>query len=90
MAAASLGSVVRAHGDGKLVRATKLAPRHVDKVRKEQEPNVSPPHMNLNAKEEDVQDEGTLFNRDCASSLQKTYGGGTKKVQYQHSRYHFS
>lgn len=58
IAAASLGSVVQTHRDGKLVKATKLAQRNLHKERKEQKPNVSQSRMNLRVKEEDIQDEG--------------------------------
>lgn len=61
IAAASLGSVVQTHRNGKLVKATKLAVRNLDRVRKEQKRNVSLSHMNLKVKE-DNQDEKTLFS----------------------------
>lgn len=57
-----------------MVKATKLAERNLDRVRKEQKLNVSPSHTNLKVKDEDIRDEEMLFNWDCASSLQKTYG----------------
>lgn len=61
-ASASLGSVVQAHRNGKLVKATKLAVRNL--VRKKPKLNVPPSHINLTAKEEDVRDEEMLFNWD--------------------------
>lgn len=63
---------MQTHRNGKLVKATKLAVRNL--VRNEQKLNVSLSHINLKVKEEDIQDEKMLFNWDCASSLQKTYG----------------
>lgn len=65
---------MQTHRDGKLVKATKLAERNLDRVRKEQELNVSLSHMNLKVKEEDIHGEGMLLKWDCASSLRKTYG----------------
>lgn len=69
IASASLGSVVQAHRNGKLVKATKLAVRNL--VRKKQKLNVPLSHINLKAKEEDMHDEEMLFNWDRASSLQR-------------------
>lgn len=51
-----------------MVKATKLAEKNLDRVGKYQKPNVSPSHMNLEEKEEDIQDEGMLVNWDRASS----------------------
>lgn len=96
IAAASLGSAAQTHGNGKLVKATKRfceKPCEEEKKKKERkkEPrlNVSLSHINLEVKEEDVQDEKMLLSWDRASSLQKTYGSG-KEVLYLHSQHHFS
>lgn len=62
-----------------MVRATKLAERNLDRVRKEQKLNVSPPHMNRQVKGDDIQDEGMLFNWDCASSPVKRHMAEAKK-----------
>lgn len=53
---------------GKLVKATKLAEKNLDRVGKYQKLNVSPSRMNLEVKEEDIQDEGMLVNWDHVSS----------------------
>lgn len=61
IAAASLGSVVQTRRNAKLVKATKLAVRNLDRVREEHKRNVSLSHMSLEVKE-DIQDVRTLFS----------------------------
>ncbi len=57
-----------------MVKATNLAERNLDRVRKEPKLNLPPSYMNHKVNEEDIHDEGELLNWDGASSLQKTYG----------------
>lgn len=47
IAGASIGSVVQAHRDGKLVIATKLAERTLDRLGESAEAKSFPMHMNL-------------------------------------------